>query len=237
MERSRELAAATRASTASRSASSTTRRLRPAELLADGGRGRRTSRSPAARRPARAYELAAELEPDWSGAHVWLGDERCVPPDDERSNYRLAKRDAARPARARSRRCTGSAASSRAEEAAELVRRRARRRRARPGAERPRPRRPHRVALPRLAGARRARAARGRGQAELEPFVARVTMTLPVFARRGLLVFLVTGADKAERSGARSPTSRARRRRRAWSAAGGRSRSSTRAAASLLPQG
>jgi 6-phosphogluconolactonase len=39
----------------------------------------------------RAYELAAELQPDWSEAAVWWGDERCVPPDDERSNYLLAK--------------------------------------------------------------------------------------------------------------------------------------------------
>src|SRR5260221_2149658 len=39
-----------------------------------------------------AYEHAAALEPDWSQAAVWWGDERCVPPDDERSNYRLAKR-------------------------------------------------------------------------------------------------------------------------------------------------
>jgi 6-phosphogluconolactonase len=41
--------------------------------------------------PGRAYELAAELEPDWSGVGVWWGDERCVPPDDERSNFRLAQ--------------------------------------------------------------------------------------------------------------------------------------------------
>jgi 6-phosphogluconolactonase len=41
--------------------------------------------------PRRAYELAAELEPDWSRAEVWWGDERCVPPDDERSNYAMAK--------------------------------------------------------------------------------------------------------------------------------------------------
>jgi 6-phosphogluconolactonase len=40
--------------------------------------------------PRRAYELAAELEPDWSRADVWLVDERCVPPDDEQSNLRLA---------------------------------------------------------------------------------------------------------------------------------------------------
>ena len=39
----------------------------------------------------RAYELAAELLPDWSLAEVWFGDERVVPAADERSNYRLVK--------------------------------------------------------------------------------------------------------------------------------------------------
>jgi 6-phosphogluconolactonase len=38
-----------------------------------------------------AYEHAAALEPDWDKVTLWWGDERCVPPDDERSNYRLAK--------------------------------------------------------------------------------------------------------------------------------------------------
>jgi 6-phosphogluconolactonase len=41
--------------------------------------------------PRRAYEIAAELEPDWSRVELWWGDERCVPPDDNRSNYRMAK--------------------------------------------------------------------------------------------------------------------------------------------------
>lgn len=41
--------------------------------------------------PRRAYELAAQLEPDWGRAAVWWGDERCVGPGDERSNYRLAR--------------------------------------------------------------------------------------------------------------------------------------------------
>ena len=42
--------------------------------------------------PGLAYERAAKLEPDWSRAVVWWGDERCVPPDHELSNYGLAKR-------------------------------------------------------------------------------------------------------------------------------------------------
>ena len=42
--------------------------------------------------PGPAYDLAASLESDWSRAHLWWGDERCVPPDDERSNYLLVKR-------------------------------------------------------------------------------------------------------------------------------------------------
>jgi 6-phosphogluconolactonase len=42
--------------------------------------------------PAAAYELAAARAPDWSHVELWWGDERCVPPDDERSNYGMAKR-------------------------------------------------------------------------------------------------------------------------------------------------
>jgi 6-phosphogluconolactonase len=42
--------------------------------------------------PEHAYRTAARLQRDWSGAEVWWGDERCVPPDDDRSNYLLAKR-------------------------------------------------------------------------------------------------------------------------------------------------
>jgi 6-phosphogluconolactonase len=41
--------------------------------------------------PAKAYGHAAALEPDWGPVTVWWGDERCVPPDDARSNYRLAR--------------------------------------------------------------------------------------------------------------------------------------------------
>ena len=41
--------------------------------------------------PGRAYEHAAQIEPDWSSASVWWGDERCVSPENELSNYGLAK--------------------------------------------------------------------------------------------------------------------------------------------------
>jgi 6-phosphogluconolactonase len=41
--------------------------------------------------PRPAYEAAARLEPDWNRVEVWWADERCVPPDDERSNYRLVR--------------------------------------------------------------------------------------------------------------------------------------------------
>ena len=42
--------------------------------------------------PGPAYERAAALQPDWSRTTLWWGDDRCVPPDDERSNYLLAER-------------------------------------------------------------------------------------------------------------------------------------------------
>jgi 6-phosphogluconolactonase len=41
--------------------------------------------------PKRAYELAAGRGVDWSGATLWLSDERCVPPDHEWSNWRMAE--------------------------------------------------------------------------------------------------------------------------------------------------
>jgi 6-phosphogluconolactonase len=40
--------------------------------------------------PRKAYELVAAERPDWAGVDVWFTDERCVPPDHEHSNYRMA---------------------------------------------------------------------------------------------------------------------------------------------------
>lgn len=41
--------------------------------------------------PWLAYARAAELEPDWSRAALWLVDERCVAPDDENANTRRVR--------------------------------------------------------------------------------------------------------------------------------------------------
>jgi 6-phosphogluconolactonase len=41
--------------------------------------------------PRPAYARATEIEPDWSTVALWFSDERCVPPDDSRSNYRLVR--------------------------------------------------------------------------------------------------------------------------------------------------
>jgi len=41
--------------------------------------------------PKRCYELLAELNVEWGRVAVLFGDERCVPPSDPESNYRMAK--------------------------------------------------------------------------------------------------------------------------------------------------
>ena len=65
---------------------------RVADLLAAEARAGHEIALTGGSTPARAYEIAAELEPDWSAAGVWWGDERCVPPEDDRSNFGLAQR-------------------------------------------------------------------------------------------------------------------------------------------------
>lgn len=148
--------------------------------------------------PARAYERAAELAPDWSGVTLWWGDDRCVPPDDERSNYLLAKQTlldhlTAQPQTVH--RIRGELAP--AEAASELDT-------ALAGATLdfmllglgPDG---HMASLfpgsPQLS-VRDRRATSG--PAGLEPWVDRVTMTLPTIQASRRIVFLVLGADKAE---------------------------------------
>ena len=39
---------------------------------------------------SRAYELVGPKLPEWRDVHLWYGDERCVPLDDDESNHRIA---------------------------------------------------------------------------------------------------------------------------------------------------
>jgi 6-phosphogluconolactonase len=65
---------------------------RAGALLAEAARGGGHIALSGGKSPELAHETAAKLQPDWSRAALWWGDERCVPPDDERSNYAMAKR-------------------------------------------------------------------------------------------------------------------------------------------------
>jgi len=153
-----------------------------------------------------AYEHAASLEPDWSKASVWWGDERCVPPDDERSNYLLAKRtlldhladepDVHR-IRGELQPADAAGAYEKAIDGAELdflllgLGPDAHIASLFPGS-------------PQLEEDERLVTS---GPAGLEPFVERITLTLPALLSAKRIVFLVTGADKADavRRGFREP--------------------------------
>ena len=148
--------------------------------------------------PRRAYELAAESEPDWSAASLWWGDERCVPPEDGRSNFRLARESLLDRIEAPPREVQRIRGELGGEEAAreydELVR----------GASfdyvllgmGPDG---HTASLfpgqPTL-DERERRAIRA--EPTLEPFVERVTLTVPVLRSAPEVVFIVTGEAKAE---------------------------------------
>jgi 6-phosphogluconolactonase len=155
--------------------------------------------------PRAAYQRLADMRLDWSQSTLWWGDERCVPPEDERSNYRLAKEalldalTAGPPVAHRIRGELGPAAGAddyeeqlRAEfgdgvpaldlillgmgpdgHVASLF----------PGQSS-------------LAESRRR--AVGVEEAGLEPLVPRVSLTLPVINAAAEVLFLVSGAQKAE---------------------------------------
>jgi len=148
--------------------------------------------------PARAYELAASACPDWGGVELWWGDERCVPPDDERSNYHLARTTLLENLHTPPHtvhRIRGEADPD--EAAAELDA-------ALAGAELDLlllglGSDAHMASLfpgsPQLE-VRDRRATHG--PAGLEPWVERVTFTVPTIVAAKRIVFLVTGAGKAE---------------------------------------
>ena len=65
---------------------------RAGELLAEAAHDGGHIALSGGKSPELAHETAARLQPDWSRVELWWGDERCVPADDERSNYAMAKR-------------------------------------------------------------------------------------------------------------------------------------------------
>ena len=74
-------------------------------------RGRFTIALSGGNTPKPVYERLASISLDWARVHVVFGDERCVPPDDPRSNYHMAK--AALLDRVRSRQATFFACAAR----------------------------------------------------------------------------------------------------------------------------
>jgi 6-phosphogluconolactonase len=170
---------------------------RVAELLATAARAGQTIVLTGGTSVGRAYELAAALQPDWGEASVWWGDERCVPPDDERSNYLLAKRTLLdrlehEPDVHRIRgELQPADAAGEYEKAIEGVGLEFLLLGLGPDA--------HIASLfpgsPQLEERERLVTS---GPAGLEPLVDRVTLTLPALLSAQRIVFLVTGADKAE---------------------------------------
>jgi 6-phosphogluconolactonase len=155
--------------------------------------------------PRRAYELAAQRDVDWSAATLWFGDERCVEPDDPNSNFGMVRQAML----------------------ARLPRERGPRVMRIEGEQGPDPAaagyeallREHLGNHPRLdlalmglgpdghtaslfpgkpALEEHGRFAVGVPEPGMEPYVPRVTLTLPVFNAAREVVFLVSGADKAD---------------------------------------
>ena len=144
------------------------------------------------------FRRVAELAPDWSTVDLWWGDERAVAPDDERSNFLLARTELLDRLQTPPRVVHRIEGELGAEEAA-----------GRYDAA--------------LAGVPLGLAVNGIGAdghtaslfpngpelderarrvvattAQLEPFVPRVSLSIPAFEATGLLVYVAVGANKAE---------------------------------------
>ena len=171
---------------------------RVAELLAEAARAGEEIVLTGGSTPGRAYEFAAELEPDWNRAGVWWGDERCVPPDDERSNFGLAKKtllDRLEQSPARIHRIRGEDEPDSAASAYERDLRGAKLDLLLLGLG------PdgHVASLfPHSPGLDETVRLAISVEPKLDPYVERVTLTPPVLRAARRIVFLVTGEEKAE---------------------------------------
>jgi len=169
-----------------------------AELLADQARRGGSIVLTGGSSPGPAYERAARLVPDWSNVTLWWGDDRCVAPEHEWSNYRLAKETLLDHLEQQPRevhRIRGellpAEAADELDAALEGVELDLLLLGLGPDA--------HVASLfpgsPQLAVEDRRATS---GPAGLEPWVDRVTMTMPVLQAAKRIVFIVEGASKAE---------------------------------------
>jgi 6-phosphogluconolactonase len=171
---------------------------RVAELLVESSRRGEEIALTGGRTPGRAYELAAELEPDWSRAGVWWGDERCVPLDDRRSNFGLARRTLfdkleAQPGRLHRIRGEDDPAVAAASYERELRGTNLDLLLLGLGPD------GHVASLfPNAPGLSETERLVIPAEPKLEPFVERVTLTPPALRAARRIVFLVTGEEKAE---------------------------------------
>ena len=171
---------------------------RVAELLAEAARAGREIALTGGSTPGRAYELAADLEPDWSAAGVWWGDERCVPPEDDRSNFGLARRTLfdsleAQPGRVHRIRGEDDPAAAAASYDQELRGTTLDLLLLGLGPD------GHVASLfPNSPGLTETERLAVPAEPKLEPFVERVTLTPPALCSARRIVFLITGEQKAE---------------------------------------
>ena len=168
------------------------------ELLAEvAATGRHIALS-GGRSPEFAHETAAKLAPDWSNVELWWGDERCVPADNERSNYGMAKRtllDHVLVPPAAVHRVRGEAdpeeAAREYDAALQGVRLSLNLLGIGPDG--------HTASLfPNAPGLHERQRLAIAAEPGLDPRVMRVTMTPPMLANADIVLFLVTGEEKAE---------------------------------------
>ena len=171
---------------------------RAGELLAEAAHGGGHIALSGGKSPELAYETAVRLQPDWSKVELWWGDERCVPPDDERSNYAMSKRTLldnvdVQPAAVHRIRGELAPKAAAAEYDAALRGVRLRLNILGIGPD------GHTASLfPSSPGLQERERLAISAEPGLDPYVPRVTMTPPMLANADIVLFLVTGEEKAD---------------------------------------